>query len=123
MDFLKFLFFTPERCTFSYSLTVTTLHETKILSGSKKKIIYDILLVKIGFSLKYSGGDIQDEKSNEDESYKYSHLYYAVYYSDSIFSKSQVTLTIKIIFKCRKIFFTQNSLLITTLTYQFKYYF
>ncbi|XP_025415013.1 leucine-rich melanocyte differentiation-associated protein-like isoform X1 [Sipha flava] len=68
MEFLKFLLFSPERCTFSYSLTVTTLHDTKILSRS---------------------GDIHDEKSNEDKSCNYSHLYYAVY-SDSVLSKSQL---------------------------------
>ncbi|XP_008183978.1 leucine-rich melanocyte differentiation-associated protein isoform X2 [Acyrthosiphon pisum] len=67
MEFLKLHFFTPDRCKFSYALTVTTVHETKVLSS----------------------GGVHDERSNEDESYKYSHLYYAVN-RDSTKSKSQL---------------------------------
>lgn len=36
MDFLKLHFSTPEKCKFSYVLTVTTVHETKALSSNKK---------------------------------------------------------------------------------------
>lgn len=38
MDFLKLHFFTPEKYKFSYTMTVTTVHSTKVLSSSKKKI-------------------------------------------------------------------------------------
>lgn len=51
MDFFKLWFFTPERSKFSYALTVTTVHETNVLSSSKeKKRFNDILLVKLGFT-------------------------------------------------------------------------